>query len=371
MRTALPLVASLVCLAALAGSAPARAEAPQILPVQGTLYDAEGVPIHDALPVEFTLYADPDGAIPLWSDVMTVDFVDGTFTAYLGDGDPINLVLFRDYAQVFVGLAIDGDEEMPLFGLATAPYAGYAAYAGDAATVGGLTADDIAANALIDARAEFAPLGHRTAWSSIDGIPAGFADGVDNDTVLSEADVDAFVADNGFITSIVWSAISGIPAGFADGVDNDTDTVLSEAQVDAYVSNNRFPWSSIDGIPAGFLDGVDNDTDTVLSETQVDAYVANNGFITGVGVTPGLLGGGSTGDVTLSPDTTWLQRRVVGSCPAGTAIRAIAEDGTLTCETVVRIACNRTGWVYGDQGCGDDILITCVGGFVTEIRFAC
>lgn len=326
MRTTL----SLLTVAAIALVAPhAQAEAPPILPVQGTLYDAFGEPIHDALPVEFTLYSDPDGRAPLWSDVMTVDFVDGTFAAYLGEGDPINHVIFRDYDQVFVGIAIDGDEEMPLFALATAPYAGYAAYCGDASSLNGLSADDIAANALIDARAEFAPLGHRTPWSTVDGIPAGFADGIDNDTTLSEAEVDAFVADN------------------------------------------RFAWSSLDGIPAGFADGIDNDTDTTLSEAQVDAFVSNNGYITGVGVTVGLTGGGTDGDVTLSPDPTWLQRRVGTGCPTGSAIQAINEDGSVVCVPLARIACNRTGSVFGDQGCNDDITITCVGGFVTEIRFSC
>lgn len=206
MRTAgcaLPVVAALT-VAALA--APAFADAPPLLPVQGTLYDVEGAPIHDTLPVEFTLYGDPDGSMPLWSDVVLVDFVDGTFTAYLGEDDPINHVIFRDYAQVFVGVAVNGDDEMPLFGLATSPYAGFAAYCGDANTLGGQTAEDIVYDAMDSARVEFAPIGHRTAWASIDDVPAGFADGVDNDTQLTEAQVDAFVANNGFLTSLAVTA---------------------------------------------------------------------------------------------------------------------------------------------------------------------
>ncbi|GAI73675.1 unnamed protein product, partial [marine sediment metagenome] len=39
-------------------------------------------------------------------------------------------------------------------------------------------------------------------WSQIDGIPAGFADGVDNEGISS------------------WNELADIPAGFADGVDN-------------------------------------------------------------------------------------------------------------------------------------------------------
>src|SRR5687767_10198077 len=36
--------------------------------------------------------------------------------------------------------------------------------------------------------------------------------------------------------------------------------------------------------------------------------------------------------LTFSLDTAFAQRRIAGSCAAGQAIRAIAEDGTVTCE---------------------------------------
>jgi hypothetical protein len=70
------------------------------------------------------------------------------------------------------------------------------------------------------------------------------------------------------------------------------------------------PWSGLTGIPAGFADGVDNDT----------TYTAGTGL---------LLSGNQ-----FSVDTSVIQRRVTGSCSSGNAIRVINADGSVTCEPV-------------------------------------
>ncbi len=128
----------------------------------------------------------------------------------------------------------------------------------------------------------------------------------DTNTQLSETEVDAFVANNGYLTEQSDNQVLSLDgniltlenggtvdlSAFLD--DTDTNTQLSETEVDDFVANNGYLTAetddqviSLEGNILTLEDGgtvdlsafLDN-TDTQLSEAEVDDFVANNGYLT-------------------------------------------------------------------------------------------
>jgi len=94
------------------------------------------------------------------------------------------------------------------------------------------------------------------------------------------------------VNHVDFNQLTNIPAGLSDGDDN---TQLSEAQVDDYVANNGYIITEVDGDTTNELQTISKtgstvtlsdgggsftDDNTQLTETQVDDYVANNGYAT-------------------------------------------------------------------------------------------
>ena len=73
---------------------------------------------------------------------------------------------------------------------------------------------------------------------------------------------------------------------------------------------------------------------TAFLQVDVVGYfkAPSGGYVSSVMAGTGLTGGTITSSGTIAADTTYLQRRVGSTCAVGSSIRAIAADGTVTCQ---------------------------------------
>jgi hypothetical protein len=286
MRSAWILVA-----ACLAMSVPARAASPPYLPVQGAIYDSDGAPIDGSITATFSLYSSEVGGTALWTETINMMAEAGFFTAYLGEVTALDLSLFRDNDDLWLGIQITGDEEMPRVYMASTPYTAYAAYCGsvDAGGVVGTIDPGIL------------PAGTAVGPQACTGTDK--VSGVDGSGVL-QCDAD----EGGSYTAGTGLTLTG--TSFS------VDTTTIQARVTGVCTSGN----AIRQI---------NSNGTVVCE----AVSGGTGDITSVTAGTGLTGGGVSGAVTLNADTTYLQRRVSGTCPTGQAIRVINSDGSVTCQS--------------------------------------
>ncbi len=275
-----------VVIAILALPLAAPADAPSFIPVQGFLTDADGTPVNGETVLKLSLYAGASAQTPLFSEIQTVMVDDGFFTLFVGQVETLDLLLFKENGSVVLGITVGEEDEMiPRLDIGSIPYAGFAQYAGDAATLGGMApsdfraaADDVSWDDLADVPAEISDGdsdslgalvscagGQLAKW---DGTAWGCAD--DIDTILTESDVDMMVADNGYAleADLAAVAVSGdfvdllnVPADLLDG-DNDTLGALTsctDGQLAKWNEANT-SWEC--------ADDVDTDNDTLGALTS-------------------------------------------------------------------------------------------------------
>ncbi len=135
------------------------AQVPNTINYQGRLTDASGSPVADgAYLVKFIIYDAPTAGTDLWNTgFQTINTVDGLFSYQLGSNVVLPNGIFSDTSR-YLGLTVGTDPELT-------PRSRFisSSYAFEAGNV---------------------------AWSNISSVPAGFADGVD-DEGLSQATADA------------------------------------------------------------------------------------------------------------------------------------------------------------------------------------
>ncbi len=107
---------------------------PQIS-VQASLRSGAGVPYSGKVVVVATLYPSADGAVPLWTEVHpSVTVKAGVMQLILGSVTPIDATILLSFDELWVGIGVDGEGELPLQPVTSIPFAFRAQHA-DSATV--------------------------------------------------------------------------------------------------------------------------------------------------------------------------------------------------------------------------------------------
>jgi len=140
---------------------------------QGYLTNAQGTPVAGEADLEFGIYDQESGGALKWTETHTnVTVTDGYFSANLGNTTPLTSGVFED-PERWLQVSVDG-APLSRQPIAAAPYAFQAA---------------------------------AVPWTGIDDIPAGFADGVDNDTLYTNAQAVAAVEAAGTLDITATHAI--------------------------------------------------------------------------------------------------------------------------------------------------------------------
>jgi hypothetical protein len=112
---------------------------PRLVKFSGVLKDAAGRPLDGTQGVSFAVYADSTGGAALWEETQNVQFVQGRYTAFLGQsrstGIPAEIFSSGQPRWLGVRILASGEEEQARTFLTSVPYALKAV---DADTVGGL-----------------------------------------------------------------------------------------------------------------------------------------------------------------------------------------------------------------------------------------
>ena len=201
---------------------------------QGRLLDSNGAALEGAQTVHFRIYDDLLTGVLLYEEALSVAFNNGYYSVALGSdsSNPLDESVLSLY-PLFLEIEIDSSGPLsPRQAILSAPYA---QLSGSSTNLSGGTveATQISVGGVLIVDSNGAWVGPTIAlnWSDVTGIPSDIADG-DNDTQLSEAQVETFVT-NGSIDLAPGSTVG------SDGIvtyGTDSDTLLDMSCTDGDVA---------------------------------------------------------------------------------------------------------------------------------------
>ncbi|MBN1756620.1 tail fiber domain-containing protein [bacterium] len=219
-------------------SLPLWAQIPQTINYQGKLTDPAGVAIEGTRDIVFSLYNDVSTGTLLWTESHSgVPVVKGLFDVVLGELNPLNLPFDTQY---WMELDVEGETLFPRQPLSTVPYSFRALWADSVSGVSVIT--------YIDSVNYIDSIAYIDSIVYIDSL--SFADFISYIDSINHIDFISYIDSIGYIDSITWidsigwvghtvwadsahwagyvhwDSIDGIPGGFSDGVDNEGITSI-------------------------------------------------------------------------------------------------------------------------------------------------
>ena len=278
---------------------------PQTFSQQGRLLDSSDVPVEGSHYLTFRIFESNIATQPLWEESLSINFENGFYRVILGAdvNNPLDQGLFAN-SPLFLELQLGTEDPFfPRQLLNALPYSLHSSVT-QSLDGGSVNATQIQVGGMvvIDQNGAWVGPTMNIDWSQIQGMPLDFADGVDNDTVLSEGEVENFV------TNAPLDLADGTTIGGRDlqeaiscqegnilrwdavlGWDCSEDSVLTSDDVLGYVTQNPIDlatsssvngspiltesatvnWSQIQGVPSGLEDGDDQGIDIVCADGEI------------------------------------------------------------------------------------------------------
>jgi hypothetical protein len=361
----------------------------------GTATDLGGKPLNYVVGITFSLYQNQDGDVPLWQETQNVlPDKNGHYSVSLGATKPdgVPLGLFASGKAQWLGAQIEGQAEQPRVFLLSVPYALKAA---DAETIGGLppsafvlatpnpsmseASSSSTASETNSTASAFPPAtitGSGTTnfmalWTSASNIgnsvlfqsgTGGSARiGLNTTTPVATLDVKGGTNLQGLLTS----AASGVATATSGKASQAHNFVASSFNGSSHAAvNETFQWkaepaANNTAAPSGTLNLLSGSGTSAPAETGLKinnkgifTFAAGQTFpgagtITGVTAGTGLTGGGTSGKVTLSLDTTKIPQ--LTSANSFTGPQSITNNANADALTVT----NHAGSGYGVVATGN------------------
>lgn len=330
---------------------------PPTMNYQGRLTDSTGTPIDGSVSIIFSIYEVLTGGVAIWTETRNVTVTDGIFSLNLGEVNPINLSFDSQY---YLAVNIENDGEMtPRQPLTSAGYAFRAEEAdylanGSISSINNVSNDGGNVDLIAGSNVSITP-NDTTKTITISATPGGGGGditAVNAGTGLSGGGAAGDVTLNADAAYLQRRVSSSCSVGSSIRTINADGTVVCEPDDNSGGDINEVV-AGIGLSGGGTTGNISLGTDTTYVQRRVrgncsvglsirtinaDGTVVcepddnSGGDITGVLAGTGMTGGGTSGDVTLNADPTYLQRRVSGTCPSGQSIRVVNPDGTVTCE---------------------------------------